>query len=331
MKKLLFFDIECSNCYGGNGKVCEFGAVLTDENFNIISEYDLPMCPGKNRDAKFDMTFLERNGGYSWAYEIEDYMECPEFNEYYELIRKLIEDKDTMVFGYAVDNDIRYLSSSISRYKLKQLDYRAYDSQLMFRKYGKLGNVRGLNATFINLCGENAFKKMHPHLSRDDARMTMMVVKAMCENLGVSVSELIDLCSNCCYDSLIYLEAYKKRKQQRIEHPELISKRNGHVKSECQVLWGDFYREHLPLLENESCIGNIVAISSALKKDYETILNTIDAIKRNNLVAYDKINGSDYLVVLNEEDKNRIESILKYPYNGTIILYKDFVKNSYVI
>ena len=45
--KYLFFDIECSNCHGGIGKMCEFGYVLTDENFNIISQDDIPMSPGK--------------------------------------------------------------------------------------------------------------------------------------------------------------------------------------------------------------------------------------------------------------------------------------------
>lgn len=26
----LFFDIECSNCFGGRGKICEFGYMLTN-------------------------------------------------------------------------------------------------------------------------------------------------------------------------------------------------------------------------------------------------------------------------------------------------------------
>ena len=36
--KYLFFDIECSNCFNNIGKMCEFGYVVTDENFKIITK-----------------------------------------------------------------------------------------------------------------------------------------------------------------------------------------------------------------------------------------------------------------------------------------------------
>ena len=31
----LFFDIECANSFDGGGKICEFGYVITDEQFQI--------------------------------------------------------------------------------------------------------------------------------------------------------------------------------------------------------------------------------------------------------------------------------------------------------
>jgi hypothetical protein len=37
----IFFDIECANCFGGRGKICSFGYVITDENFNIRQKNDL--------------------------------------------------------------------------------------------------------------------------------------------------------------------------------------------------------------------------------------------------------------------------------------------------
>ena len=327
MKQLLFFDIECSNCYGGNGKVCEFGAVLTDENFNIIREFDIPMCPGKGRESRFDMTFLDRTGGYSWAYDIEYYMDCPEFPNYYKTIKNLLEDENTIVFGYAVDNDIRYVGSSTKRYHLAQPVYRAHDIQKLLKKYSKEKfQVGGLNCAFLNMCGTKAMASMCPHLSRDDAKMTMMVLKAMCENLEMSITQLLELCPDCYYNSIEYLEAYEARKEKKRLHPELYAKRHGgHIKSECQVAWGELYREHLPLLEKEESIGNIVAISSKLKESMEVITNTIETIKKNNLVAFNGITGSDILVVYDEEDKDRLLTMFKHPYNGKIIMYNDFV------
>lgn len=53
--KYLFFDIECSNCFNGVGKMCEFGYVLTDEDFNTIKCDDMPMSPGKGYDFRFHL------------------------------------------------------------------------------------------------------------------------------------------------------------------------------------------------------------------------------------------------------------------------------------
>ena len=326
--KILFFDLECSNCYGGNGKVCEFGAVLVDEKFNIIREYDVPMSPGKSRECRFDMSFIDRSGGYAWAYDIDYYLSCPEFNYYYQTIKNLIEDEDTLVFGYAVDNDIRYLSSSIQRYHLNQLSYRAYDLQPIIKKYTKEKlQVGGLNAAFINFYGQKALNNLTPHLSRDDAKMTMLIVKKICENLEVGIKDLLELCPNCFYDSIQYLEEYKQRKAEREAHPELHKRGKTHPKSECQVKWGDFYRSHLEKLEDINSIGRIVTISSKIKEDEEVLDNTIERISELDLVAYDRISGSDYIVVQDEDDKNRLLGMLKHPYGGQIIIYKDFLKS----
>ena len=46
----LFFDIECANCFNGEGKMCSFGYVLTDADFNILDSQDLVMNP----ETEFD-------------------------------------------------------------------------------------------------------------------------------------------------------------------------------------------------------------------------------------------------------------------------------------
>ena len=38
--KYVFFDIECANCYQGKGKICSFGYVITNENFDVEEKYD---------------------------------------------------------------------------------------------------------------------------------------------------------------------------------------------------------------------------------------------------------------------------------------------------
>lgn len=52
--KYLFFDVECSNCFNGEGKLCEFGYVITDENFCVLRKDVLPMSPGQGGENRFD-------------------------------------------------------------------------------------------------------------------------------------------------------------------------------------------------------------------------------------------------------------------------------------
>ena len=37
----IFFDIECANCFNGDGKICSFGYVITDRFFNILEKEDI--------------------------------------------------------------------------------------------------------------------------------------------------------------------------------------------------------------------------------------------------------------------------------------------------
>ena len=50
--KYLFFDLEYATSKGGNIKICEFGFVITDENFKILDRDNLLSI----------LIFLEKNG-----------------------------------------------------------------------------------------------------------------------------------------------------------------------------------------------------------------------------------------------------------------------------
>ena len=45
MMKYLFFDLEYASQKGGTSKICEFGYVVTDENFNILEKDNLIINP----------------------------------------------------------------------------------------------------------------------------------------------------------------------------------------------------------------------------------------------------------------------------------------------
>ena len=54
--------------------------------------------------------------------------------------------------------------------------------------------------------------------------------------------------------------------------------------------------------------------------------NEFNAIKEKGFVAFDRINGADMLIVLDEADKERMLSVLKHPFSGKMILLEDFLK-----
>ena len=82
--KYLFFDIECSNCFNGVGKMCEFGYVLTDENFLVMKTGDIPMSPGKGRESRFYLKGRKHEKDLELAYEYDYYFEQPEFPYFYK-------------------------------------------------------------------------------------------------------------------------------------------------------------------------------------------------------------------------------------------------------
>ena len=86
--KFLFFDIECSNCFNNIGKMCEFGYVLTDEKFNIITKNCYVMSPGKGRENRFKLRNRKNQIDIDLAYEEEYYYQQDEFDKYYDKIKK---------------------------------------------------------------------------------------------------------------------------------------------------------------------------------------------------------------------------------------------------
>ena len=96
--KYLFFDVECSNCHNGIGKLCEFGYVLTDEKFNILAKDDIPMSPGKGHWSRFDLTGRKSERDLVLSYDYDYYYAQPEFPSFYARIKKLMCDKDTICF-----------------------------------------------------------------------------------------------------------------------------------------------------------------------------------------------------------------------------------------
>lgn len=203
--KYLFFDIECASVHHGS-KMCSFGYVLTDENLNVIESDDIIINP----KSEWDWYTLEN----ILAYPAEYYEAFPSFDERYERIRALFEG-EVIAFGHGVTNDVRFLNDDCKRYSLPFIDYSFYDCADIYKEFENNKEVKSL-AKVSKEIGEHEQNERHE--SKQDAMLVYEYTKEMCEQMNVSLKELLALVPNCKGQNkngnCSYRNINKKRKPQ---------------------------------------------------------------------------------------------------------------------
>ena len=126
--KYVFFDIECACVFKSVAKICAFGYVLTDEQFNVLEREDILLNP----KGKFHLTDRKGREGLVLPYEYEDFKTYPPFPAAYARIKALLEDKEHIVLGHATLNDVNYLNLETRRYKLPSFRFDFYDTQFFY-------------------------------------------------------------------------------------------------------------------------------------------------------------------------------------------------------
>ena len=182
--KYVFFDIECACVYKSVAKICAFGYVLTDENFNVLEREDILLNPR----GKFHLTDRKGREGLVLPYVYEDFKKYPAFPAAYSRIKSLLEDKDHIVLGHATLNDVNYLNLETRRYKLPSLRFSYYDTQFFYMNIKhNFSHQLGLGAM-----AEELGVEFTPHRAVDDAYATMRVCEALLKSEHISgVAEFV--------------------------------------------------------------------------------------------------------------------------------------------
>jgi DNA polymerase III epsilon subunit-like protein len=184
--RYLFFDCECANCYNHEGKICSFGYVLTDETFKTVEEKDLIINP----DAPFDPHVLGvGSDSIDLAYTPIRFQHAPKFDAAFPAIAALLGDPEITVFGYAVENDVGFLSSECRRYHLSLPKFVYYDIQDIYRLYREWDRSPSLEDALKDL--EVPFDDYAEHQSSDDAKMSMLLLKRIVNQTGYSLTDLL--------------------------------------------------------------------------------------------------------------------------------------------
>lgn len=205
----VFFDIECANCLHGEGKICSFGFVKTDETFNVIKKKDILIDP----DAPFLLGNAKTGNGIKLAYPLFRFRWSHTFPKYYEEIKALLTDKDTMAFGFAVNQDVSYISYTCKRYNLPQIIFDYYDIQLFEKELHHLHNPSGLDY----LVEKYHQKTFTYHRSDDDAYMTMEVFKSLLKENSFTPKEVIAMYPDGLSNTNKLLKQLEEHKQLKIK------------------------------------------------------------------------------------------------------------------
>ena len=179
--KYLFFDIECANCYDKCGKIYSFGYVIADEYLkNVELQEDVLINP---KVDKWDPHVLKN----ILAYRKRDVENQKSFEEKYKRLKKLLQNKEIVICGFSVRDDVGYLLDECKRYGLEPFGVKAYDIQRLDSKI--LGQkTRGLETAYISLTGR---KPEQAHKSDMDAFYTYEVAKELCKKTKKTLAELL--------------------------------------------------------------------------------------------------------------------------------------------
>lgn len=179
--KILSIDIESCTGRFTNASICSFGYCIADENFNIIEQKDIIINP---IPKKF-FNGRASKAGIQLAYPEEVFRQSYRFDHYYSEIASLFEG--ALVIGFAIDNDVKYLNNACDYFHRDRIKYKFIDVQILHRVVNDLPNCIGLSAA-----SEQLHEEFIPHRSDEDARMTLLVLKNMCESAGLSANELAE-------------------------------------------------------------------------------------------------------------------------------------------
>ena len=181
LMKYLAFDIEAANGYKPSS-VCSIGVVIADEHFNVLSRENIWINP----KTQYNLNGTRENVGINLELDKALLDASPDFRRVYPKIRGLLTDTQYVVLGHAVDSDVRMLNAACVRYHLPSINFEFICSQLLYKLYRGDREVRGLDK-IANELGVT----FHQHNSEQDAYVSLLTLKFLTEDSGLSVEELL--------------------------------------------------------------------------------------------------------------------------------------------
>ena len=181
--RYLFFDLEFASTRDNVRKICEFGYVVTDEDFDLIEKGNMIIDPVIKR-SEWDRYVIKK----ILTRPVDEYLTHPDFPSYYGEIKRLFGSAD-FVLGHSVDSDVRAVNDECKRFSLPAIDFDFYDIKRYYKKLTNGENDTGLAKMLDEL---NIPRADGEHDAGIDAYNTMLAAKGMLASCGMSLGRLID-------------------------------------------------------------------------------------------------------------------------------------------
>lgn len=260
----LYFDIEC--CDGKH--ICSFGYVITDENFKILEKKDIlinPQCKFKLGRAGFDPRI-------NLAYSESTFQKQKTFKYYYEEIKNLLTRSNLTLLGHSITSDIQYLKIACEKYRRDNFNFEVYDTQDFYYQLNKKYKNRSLDNIVKDL--EIDISNLQEHKSCDDAEISMLVTKEICNRLNITLNELLKLCEGSKVNS-----SKKKLNEKALKRKFSRNLKNIAEKYPDRFSW------------------EAICISDTIKEtDYKLRIALIKEILKKGYNYTDKVSECDYFV-----------------------------------
>ena len=291
----------------------EFGYILTDENFKILRKDEIVMSPGRGRENRFYLKGRKGQRDLELAYDYDYYYDQPEFPVFYEKIKKLIEAENTVCFAWSSGNDMLHLFHTCKRYRKEPLRFICYDVQKIASNFLGIKKPLSLKNACISIVGKNSTIQLQEHLSSDDAKMTMMILEAVCVLERKNSSSLIaesEYAKEDAYDYVLNIDARKNEKQKRKERHQFYKR---------------MVKEDELLLQNPDFKGERYNVSGKIKNKVEDLDSVIEKIHSLGGVVVDNLVNTDLFVTYDEDNQKEIIEKFGDKYSVRYILMSDLM------
>lgn len=308
---LVFFDIECASVNKTSAKICAFGYVVCDENFNIIKKEDILINP----KGKFRLTDRKGDKGIVLPYSYSEFKNYPPFTQIYPYIKSLLEDKNNIVLGHSTMNDIKYLNLETKRFSLPSFKFSFSDSQLIYMTY-KNDFTRQFGLEYIaNALGV----EFTPHRAADDAYATMRIVEAMCKAKGCNYKQLIKNLSVTDGRIKNHVIIPPASKGEREYHERVAKEKQLRAKNRIKFF---NYVNRKKIVKNGKYYGKTFTFSKNIEDDTQTAKELIDKIYEKGGKYSQHLTQCDIYITDKDDSSPRTKSA-KEMQNITVVQLSD--------